>query len=262
MIFFRLVRYLKYILVSRHRKGHGIHSPFVYDLVRKVFWNKPEPEVVRNIERVRKRLKAGHGRITVRDLGSGAENRGGRSRKISEIAAFSAVPAKYGKLLANMAAGFGDPMIVEFGTSLGISTMYLAAFAPEIVVYTMEGCPGSAAVAAGNFEEAGLKNIKLLTGPFEDLLPAVTGRGISPGLVFIDGNHRKKPVLEYFDRMAEISDNKTVIIIDDIYYSEEMEEAWNEIKLRKRVSVTVDIFRMGIVFFREGIQRNNYIIRY
>lgn len=262
MIFFRLVRYLKYIFLSGHRKGHGIHSPFVYELVGKVFRNKPEQEVVRSIEKVRKRLKADHRTISIRDLGSGADIRKGRSRKVSEIAAFSAVPAKYGKLLANMAAEFGDPMIVEFGTSLGISAMYLAATAREIPIYTMEGCPESAAIAARNFEEAGLKNIKLLTGPFEDLLPSVTGTGISPGLIFIDGNHRKKPVLEYFDRMAEVSDNKTVIIIDDIYNSREMEEAWNEIKLRKRVSVTVDVFRMGIVFFREGIPRNDYIIRY
>ncbi len=92
---------------------------------------------------------------------------------------------------------------------------------------------------------------------------SLTNTGIKPGLVFIDGNHRKEPVLKYFNQIAEISDNKTVIIIDDIYYSKEMEEAWNEIKqLHEKVSVTIDIFRMGIVFFREGINHNNYIIRY
>ncbi len=108
-----------------------------------------------------------------------------------------------------------------------------------------------------------MTNIKLLTGPFEDsLCPRLQETGIKPGLVFIDGNHRKKPVLEYFDRMAEVSDHKTVIIIDDIYYSREMEEAWNEIKHMKEVTVTIDIFRMGIVFFRKGIARNDYIIRY
>jgi len=90
----------------------------------------------------------------------------------------------------------------------------------------------------------------------------LTNASIRPGLVFIDGNHRKEPVIKYFNQMAELSDNKTVIIIDDINYSNEMREAWKEIRLHKKISVTVDIFRMGIVFFREGINHNNYIIRY
>ena len=93
-------------------------------------------------------------------------------------------------------------------------------------------------------------------------MPLVDGAGIKPGLVFIDGNHRKDPVLKYFNYMVELSDNKTVIVIDDIYYSKEMEEAWTEIKLNERVSVTVDIFRMGIVFLIEGINHHDYTIRY
>jgi hypothetical protein len=71
---------------------------------------------------------------------------------------------------------------------------------------------------------------------------------LKPGLVFIDGNHRKEPVIKYFSQMAELSDSKTVIIIDDINYSKEMAEAWEEIKLHQKVSVSVDIFRMGFYF--------------
>ena len=93
----------------------------------------------------------------------------------------------------------------------------------------------------------------MLTGSFEEKLSEVAESGIKPGLIFIDGNHRKDPVLKYFNLLAGLSDNNTVIVIDDIYYSPEMEEAWNEIKLSEKVSATIDIFRMGIVFFRKGI---------
>jgi predicted O-methyltransferase YrrM len=153
-------------------------------------------------------------------------------------------------------------MIVELGTSFGISAMYLAASYPASTVITIEGSPSIAAMAEDNFREAGLNNIKVITGSFDEILPEIAEAGIKPGLVFIDGNHRKEPVVNYFSRMAEISDSKTVIIIDDINYSKEMEEAWNEIKGFDKVSLTVDIYRMGIVFFREGINHKNYIIRY
>jgi predicted O-methyltransferase YrrM len=138
----------------------------------------------------------------------------------------------------------------------------MAASCSGATVHTMEGCPALSDIARTNFEEAGLNNIKLLTGEFDEVLPAILDKNIKPGLVFIDGNHRKKPVLEYFRRIVEISDNKTVIVIDDIHYSKEMEEAWINIKQSESVSVTIDLFRMGIVFFREGMNHNDYIIRY
>ena len=262
MIFFRTAKYLKYILLSAHKKGHGIHSPFIFDLVARVFRNKTDQKVVCSIERVRKRLISDRKSIIVNDLGSGSEKMKTNIRKVSDIARYSPVPLKYGVLLSNLAAEFGKPLIIEFGTSFGISTMYMAAACPDAVVYTMEGCPAIADIALHNFNVAGLTNIKILTGAFDDMLPCVTETGTKPGLVFIDGNHRKEPVLDYFNKIVEVSDNETVIVIDDICNSKEMGAAWNEIKLNKKVSVTVDIFRMGIVFFREGINHNDYIIRY
>jgi predicted O-methyltransferase YrrM len=138
----------------------------------------------------------------------------------------------------------------------------MAASCKESTVITIEGSSEIAGIARENFINAGLKNITVLEGSFEDILSDLDLKNLKPGLVFIDGDHRKEPVINYFNKMAEVSDSKTVIIIDDINYSREMAEAWNEIKLNRKVSVTIDIFRMGICFFREGINHNNYIIRY
>ncbi|MBA4322938.1 MAG: SAM-dependent methyltransferase [Odoribacter sp.] len=183
-------------------------------------------------------------------------------RRVSEIAKYSSVPARYGKLLASLSAEYGGISIIEFGTSFGYSTMFMAAANPSAIVYTIEGSPEVSEIARDNFEEAGLKNIELLTGSFEKMLPEIEDRKIKPGLVFIDGNHRKEPTVEYFNRMVGLSDGNTVIIIDDIYYSPEMGMAWDEIKKNEKVSFTVDIFRMGIVFFKEGMTRSDYIIRF
>ncbi len=262
MILYRTVKYLKYILLARHRKGHGIHSPFVFDLIERVFRNKIAPDIVFSIERIRKNLITDPREITVNDLGKGSENKKSELRKVSYIARNSPVPEKYGILLSNLASEYAGHSVLELGTSLGISSMYLAGGAPDVFVKTVEGCPEISQIAMDNFKQAGIRNIELFTGAFDEFLPVLMKGADKPGLVFIDGDHRKEPLLRYFTCIAEMSDEKTVVVIDDIYYSEEMEEAWNIIKQFENVSVTIDIFRMGIVFFRRGITHNNYIIRY
>jgi len=261
MFFSRLVKYLEFTLFSHHKKGHGIHSPFVFDLVSRVFRNKIDPDIVFTVEKTRKKLIADRRNIKVKDMGcrSGSS---GNMRKVSDIARRSPVPVKYGTLLSKMSAEFGRPLIIELGTSFGISTMYLAASCKDTHVLTIEGSAAIADIARQNFTDAGLQNIKVIDGSFDDAIEEFISAGVKPGLIFIDGNHHKEPVIRYFNRLTQFADSKTVIIIDDINYSKEMAEAWEEIKLNEKVSVSIDIYRMGICFFREGINHNNYIIRY
>lgn len=221
-----------------------------------------DPDVVLRIENIRRRNISDNRTISLRDLGAGSFKTRNSSRKVSEVARYSAVPTKYCILLANLAAEFGNPEIVEFGTSLGISTMYLAKGCPESIVYTIEGCPVLSEIARENFNSARIKNICLLNGSFDDIIPELRKKAVKPGLIFIDGNHKKEAVVKYFRLMAEMSDNKSVIILDDIHLSHEMEDAWNEIKKYNSISFTIDLFRMGLVFFREGMNRFDYVIRY
>jgi predicted O-methyltransferase YrrM len=259
---FFMIKYLRYFLFSRHHRGHGIHSPFVFDLMSRVFRNKTDPDVVLMIENIRKKNITGNRIISVLDLGAGSSKMKSNLRKVSDIVRYSAVPEKYGILLSRLAKEFGKPCMLELGTSAGISTMYLAAACPDSIVYSIEGCPATTEIARENFNLSGCRNISLLTGSFDEKLPELIKRNISPGLVFVDGNHRKEPAIKYFSQLAEISNDRTVIIIDDIHCSDEMEEAWSVIKNHEKVSLTVDIFRMGFVFFRGGVNRFNYVVRY
>jgi predicted O-methyltransferase YrrM len=229
--------------------------------VSRVFRNKIDPDIVFTVEKARKKLTADNRKIKVNDLGSRSGSPE-KMRKVSEIARRSPVPVKYGAFLSKMAVEFGKPLIIELGTSFGISTMYMAVSCTDTQVITIEGSAAIADIARQNFTDAGLQNIKVIDGSFDDVIEEFVSAGLKPGLIFIDGNHRKEPVVRYFNRLAQLSDNKTVIIIDDINYSKEMAEAWEEIKFNEKVSVSIDIFRMGICFFREGINHNDYIIRY
>ncbi len=262
MFFFRAIKYLRYFFCAGYRRGHNLHSPFAFDLVSRIFRNKIDPDIVCIIEKIRNDLLKDQRSIIVNDLGAGSENMKTNIRKVSDIAHYSAVPKKYGMLLSGMSAEFGEPAIIEFGTSLGISTMYLASSCPGSVVYTMEGCSATAEIAELNFRKAGMSNITLIKGAFGDILPELKKKAVKPGLVFIDGNHRKEPVLNYFEQMVEISGDSTVIIIDDIYSSKEMAEAWTQIKNHGKVTLSIDIYRMGILFFRKGMSSSGYMVRY
>jgi predicted O-methyltransferase YrrM len=256
------VKLIFYKLFSGHRKGFGIHSPFVFDLVSRIFRNKIDSVIVNSVEAARKRMLSDQGIIKVEDLGSGSRRMTDKERRICDIAKYSAVPRKYGVFLYRMAGAFGRPLIVELGTSLGISTMYMAAASPEVPLITIEGSATVSEIASMNFTWAGLQNIRSLTGSFESLLPAVKKEGIHPGLVFIDGDHRREPLLSCFNHIADMSGPDTVVIIDDINYGKDMAATWKTIQDHQKVSVTVDIFRMGVVFFRKGIAKANYVVRY
>lgn len=258
MNFFQASGFIRYLIISKSRSGHGVHSPFVFDLVSRVFRNKINNDVVCCIEETRKRLLRDERIIEAEDHGTGQKLE--RLRKVSVIARNSAIPQKYGILLSRLASEYGRGAVLELGTSLGISTMYLAAGSPASRVYTVDACGECQSVAYENYRKAGFTNIENITGTFDLVLPGLSG--IRPGFVFIDGDHRKEALLENFSILAEQADPETVIAIDDIYLSRGMSDAWNDIKQHANVSFTVDVFRMGLVFFKKGITRNSYVIRY
>lgn len=260
MKFHKLKKYIEYKIISTHRKGHGIHSPFIFQLISTVFRNKPDANVVCIIENARINLLRDNRKIKVTDLGSGQNKQ--PLRKVSEIARNSAVPSKYGNLLFNLAYRFGRDTIVELGTSLGISSMYMASVPSQPILYTIEGCPGCAETAKKNIEDSGFTNIKVITGSFDEKLPELLSSGISPGMVFVDGNHRGTAMLRYFNIFMEHCSDETVLIFDDIHDSADMSDAWYSITRDCRVTATIDIHRMGIVFLRKNITSGHYVINY
>jgi predicted O-methyltransferase YrrM len=255
-------KYLRYKLFSRHKYGHGIHSPFVFNLITSVFRNKTGGDFVYRIESLRRRMLKDDTIVNVTDLGSGSKHMEGNRRKISDIAKYSSIPSKYGVLLASMSSEFGAGNIIELGTSLGISTLYLASGNRDSRVISIEGSEELSAIARSNFMAADLSNIEILSGSFDENLRVIKEREIRPGLVFIDGDHRKDSVIRNFSYIAGFSGSDTVIIVDDIHSSEEMDESWEWIKSHEGVTITIDLFRMGLVFFRTGVTRSDYVIRY
>ena len=256
-------KYIRYFVTASNGRGHGIHSPFVYDFIKKVLRDKEEYECYKPIEEIRKRLNEDKQIIKVEDHGAGSAVLQTKDRVVGDMARSSLKSKKYAQLLFRIAKRYFPATIIELGTSFGITTSYLASANPGARVYTIEGSLSIASIASGTFSSLSLHNIVLKTGGFEQVLPSLLAGIPNADLVFIDGDHRKESTLTYFRQLLDHTSDTSIMVFDDIHWSREMEEAWGEIKLDSAVTLSIDLFFVGLVFFSKDFKtKQHFTIRY
>jgi predicted O-methyltransferase YrrM len=251
--------YLLHRFKAKNR--HGIHSPFVYRLVDNVIYDFDAKKVYNEVEDLRQQLLIDNRIITITDLGAGSHVNNNRQKKISTIAHNALKPPKLAQLLYRLVADLKPRNIIELGTCLGITTLYLQKATPSAKVYTLEGCPETAGVAGETFKKAGINDVKLLTGNFDNTLPDVIDNLNRLDFVFVDGNHQKEATLKYFEWCLPKAHENTLLIFDDIYWSDGMKQAWAEIKANQKVTVTIDLFWIGLVFFKPGQAKEDFLVK-
>lgn len=256
-------KYLRYFLLASNGKGHGVHSPFVFDFIKNVLTDKRQFYAYQSVEGIRKQMITDDTLLKIKDFGAGSNLTKSNQRKVNSIARASLKPAKYGQLLFRIANYYKSKNIVELGTSLGVTTAYLASANTTGTVVTMEGADEVANVAVKNFEQLGLTNIDLITGDFDDTLTGALKKLSTVDLAFIDGNHRKEPTLNYFYQLLEKGNESSIFIFDDIHWSKPMEEAWHEISHHAYVTLSIDLFFIGLIFFRpQQKKQQHFTIRF
>lgn len=257
-----ILRYIKYYFSARTK--YSIHSPFVFDLITKVLEDKHLYSDYNKVEAIRKKLIHNPNVIEVVDFGAGASSYpySTRIKRVKDLAKKSAISPKYGQLLYRLIKYYQPDTMLELGTSLGISTMYQSIAAPKSKMICIEGCASTADKAQGNFDKLRLKNIKLNIGNFDNTLSPVLKKIDKLDYVYFDGNHRKEPTIRYFEQCLPLMHNDSILIVGDIYWSRGMEQAWDYIKKHNRVSITIDLFFLGIVFFKKELSKQNFIIKF
>ncbi len=251
--------YLMYRLKAKTR--HGLHSPFVYRLVDKVIYDFDDKKVYPEVENIRARLLNDDRMITITDLDEGSKVNNDRQKRIGDIAKKKETPSKVAQLLYRLAVDLHPENIIELGTSMGIIGIYLQKAAPKAKVYTLEACPATAKIALESFAKAGLNTIELITGNFDDTLPGVINSLDKLDLIFLNDNHPKKATLKYFEWCLPKVHDDTLLIFNGIYHSEDMKEAWTQIKAHPQVTATVDLFWIGLVYFRKGQVKEDFVIK-
>lgn len=227
-----------------------MHSPFVYAFIKNVLNNRKGFVPPIAIEALRRQLKKNKTVLPLVELGAGSRTGNNPTKTIAQIAASALKPPQWGQLLFRTAAYFQPQTIIELGTSLGLTTAYLAAANNAATVYTIEGNPYVQQQATQNFQSLQLNNIQSVTGSFDEQLPLLLKDTSTVDLAYIDGNHRRDPTLHYFHQLLQKKGNDSIFIFDDIHWSAEMEEAWDGIKRHPAVTCSIDLFFMGFVFFR------------
>lgn len=256
-------KYLDYYLHASNSKGHGMHSPFVFGFILNVLNNKNHYQSSSQIEALRKQLLTDQRMLEVEDLGAGSRSGSHKTRSVKQIANSALKSKRLAQLLFRLVKHYQPETIVELGTSLGMTTSYFSNANPDATIITIEGSEAVAAIAKENFEKLNCKNIRQLRGNFDEVLPLVLNELSSIDLAYIDGNHRYAPSINYFHQFLDKSGVNTILIFDDIHWSEEMEKAWEEIKSHSSVKYTIDIFSLGFVFFRDEFKvKQHFSIRF
>jgi predicted O-methyltransferase YrrM len=256
-------KYSSYYLTALNGKGHGIHSPFVYDFVRKVLNDKRNFYAYNQVEALRRKLLQNETIIEVEDFGAGSAISKTNQRSIASITRHAAKSKKWAQLLFRIVNYYQPKHILELGTSMGISTAYMALANPQAQVVTAEGSAAIAAQAKSNFQTLQLSSIQQVTGNFDDTLPGILTAFPKLDLAFIDGNHRYEPTVRYFKQLLPNLHDSSVVIFDDIHWSADMEKAWEEVKENAAVRLSIDLFFVGLVFFSDQFKvKQHFTIRY
>jgi len=243
---------------------YRVHSPYLYRMVNEVIRNNRPVEGENEAEMLRRECLQNRSVIFKTDYGTGAGESGSKKYPVTvrSVAARSLASRKEARRLSRLVSFMNAGQILELGTSLGITSIYLAKANPEARIITLEGCPELSKMARDTFSRLNLKNITVRVGRFEDTIdPALEELG-KVDLVFIDGNHRGDALMDYFNQCLRYSHNGTVIVIDDIHASPSMEQAWGEICQDERVTVSLDLFYSGWVLLRKESSKQHFRLRY
>lgn len=257
--FFILFRYIRFLVLSGN--AHSIHSPFIFDFYTKVVAPEKEYYVFKKIEKLRNKLLKSKKIISITDFGAGSKVNNSHIRRISSIAKHTLKPAKIGQFLFKTILYFKPKYIFELGTSLGITTLYLAKANTTSTVITFEGCPELSEIAANHFEKLQADNIRSIPGNIDLTLIKNIEFFSQTDLVFFDANHRHHSTKDYFKACLSKVNENSIFIFDDIHWSTDMERAWKEIKDDPAVTLSIDFFFLGIVFFRKGQPKQHFILR-
>lgn len=208
-----------------------------------------------DIESLRSELKTSTEVVPALDYGAGST---GSTSTVSGIARHSLKRPKHARALAALSAHIGSTSTLELGTSLGLTSAYLARHTKSLT--TVEGNPHILALAQSHWAKLGVANIRSFSGEFDARWEAFSDRKYD--LIFIDGNHRGDALKRYVEMSLPLLHPNGVIVCDDIHWSPDMEEAWEHLCSMSNWTVQVDAFEWGLLTRNQALKREHVCIRF
>jgi predicted O-methyltransferase YrrM len=258
-VLFTPLAYLRYLLQARG--SHAIHAPFLFNFYNEVIRLPKRYYAFGALDTLRLSLMQDTRQIQVTDLGAGSKHLG-NTRSISQIARRSAASRKEGELLFRVVDALAPQTILELGTSIGLSTLYMAQARQKAQIHTIEGCPQTAEIAKQNFKRLDTHNIKQHVGNIDEVLPALLRKIDKIDLAYLDANHQYEATMRYFNLLLPALASESLLIFDDIHWSAGMQQAWNDIIQHPSVTISVDLFAFGLAFVNPKFSKEHFILRF
>lgn len=261
--FHMLLQYLRYLLRAKTR--HGIHSPFVYSFIEEILRDKIKYADYQIVERQVTRLKQNRNVLEIVDFGTGKAKAKYSTyfKRVQEVAKAAGITRKHGRLLYRMVRHYQPATMLELGTSLGISTMYQAKGNPNAQLTAIEGCASLAMIAQQSLDKTHCNNVTIKTAHFKTILPTLLNDLNKPlNYAFIDGDHSYDGTMQYFEMLKKHIDDNSILVFHDIHWSKGMEKAWSELKQDPQVSISIDLYFMGILFFQKTLNKQDFVLRF
>jgi predicted O-methyltransferase YrrM len=238
---------------------HGIHSPFVYDLITKCFYDKTPFSAYHNLKALRNKLIYNQDLVKIKHYSEASKVFQSNHQKISTIVKCEGSSYKKQKQLYRITNYFKPKNVLELGTSVGLGSAAMAIASNNSIIKTVEVNKNISDIAKKVFKSYQLKNIQIDTSSFKDFFKKSNYENLD--LVYLDGTCDKESTIENFNSLLKHSHNESVFIINNIYWSKEMTEAWNIIKKQKEITVSIDTFYWGFLFFRKEQPKQHFTIR-
>ncbi len=236
-----------------------VHSPFAYKILSYILDEERTYYDFRYIEEIRSLALENNRELNLVDFGAGSTALKEKQRKISKIAEVAASSPKQCRELFRLVQYTKPSFSIELGTSLGISTAYIAKGYTGGKVVSFEGDPSLSKIAKLNLKSLQVKNVEIRTGSFEETLPIFLGEVKSLDFIFMDGHHTYDATIRYFGLLKSKLHDGAVLVVDDIYWSMDMLKAWKEIIQDPLVTLSINLFYYGIIFFKKSILEKTHL---
>ena len=256
-----ILKYINYRLTSYTE--HDLHSPFLFNFYMELIKNEHPFGDFEELDAIRLQLESDHTKITISDFGAGSKKLNSNTRQIKQIAKHGIAQKKQAEFLYRLLNKFRPKNIVELGTSIGLTSLYLSKASAKSSVYSIEGCPNLCKYSSELFKKANVTNITTINDNFNSALPQLLSKLSSLDFLYVDGNHAYEPTMAYFKAALNKKNTNSIFVFDDIYWSDGMQKAWKEISSNKEVTLSLDIFKFGIVFFKtENKQKEHFVLKF
>lgn len=256
-----VLKYINYKLTAYTE--HDLHSPFMYNFYMELIKNPYPFGDFDELNTIRKKLLLNADSIEITDFGAGSKKLNSNTRQIKQIARYGIAQKKQAEFLYRLVNKFTPGTIVELGTSVGLTSLYLSKASPKSIIHTIEGCPNLFQFSCNLFKEYETKNITSIHGNFNTEFPKLLSKITTLDFLYIDGNHAYEPTINYFKIALEKKNTNSIFVFDDIYWSDGMQKAWKEICSHPDVTLSLDLFYFGIIFFRtENKNKEHFVLNF